>query len=89
MESCRKALLGASEGIPILPAEIGLSRLQAGLPRPKTIEVSSVIFGGSCRMNNPEELLEATAWDVSGSREIGLSVRGDIPMRVIMQILRN
>jgi hypothetical protein len=48
-----------------------------------------VIFGGSCRMNNPEELLEAKAWDVSGSRDIGLSVRGDIPMRVIMQILRN
>jgi hypothetical protein len=50
-----------------------------------------VIFGGSCRMNNPEELFDGKGpgCERVTAGEIGLSVRGDIPMRVIMQILRN
>jgi hypothetical protein len=55
------------------------------------MEVPSVMFGGSCRMNNPEDLLDGK--DAECERVtaggIGLSVRGDIPMRVITPILRN
>jgi hypothetical protein len=55
------------------------------------MEVPSVIFGGSCRMNNPDELLDGKdpRCERVTAGGIGLSVRGDIPMRVIMQILRN